>query len=404
MSEIFVIGISEPQLSKAQRTLLSQCDLVVGTNRFFKLCNDCTPRFQPIAPLAEAITAIRSALTKGNVAVLASGDPLYYGIGKKLLNEFSAEKILFYPALSSLQKACALFKTPWNDAAIISLHGRSNLHIAGLILPHRKSLVFTDKTNSPSGIAAKIIEYLRLIDAPELIDSIKIYVAEDLGMESEKVSFGSLTAISQQSYSALNILCFERPEKSTGTFAYPFGLSEDDVCHSRGLITKNEVRAATLHQLRLRQDGVLWDIGAGSGSISLEAARLTPGLTAYAVEHKEEEIYNIKKNILKFGCYNIVPVFGRAPDNLNSLPAPDSVFIGGSSGSLPEIVAYAAKKLQPGGRLVINGVIAKTIEQAPVLMAEHGLSVTSSVLRVTRTESDGTIREFNPITILTGTK
>lgn len=404
MSKIYVIGISEPQLSKAQRTLLSQCDLVVGTKRFFTLCNDCAPRFQPIAPMSEALTAIRSVLTTGNVAVLASGDPLYYGIGKKLLNEFPGDMVLFYPALSSLQKACALFKTPWNDAAVISLHGRKNHHIPGLLLPHRKSLVLTDRENSPPRIAAEILQYLRLIDAPELIDSIKVHVAEDLGMETEKISFGGLTTISEQSYSPLNILCLERPEKSNDTFDYSFGLSEDDVCHSRGLITKNEVRAATLHQLRLKHNGILWDIGAGSGSISLEAARLNPGLTAYAIEHKEEEMCNIKENIVKFGCYNMVPVFGRAPENLSSLPNPDSVFIGGSSGSLPEIVAFAAKKLQPGGRLVINGVIAKTIDQAPVLMAEHGLAMTSSVLRVTRTEPDGTIREFNPITILTGTK
>ena len=302
-----------------------------------------------------------------------------------------------------MQKACALFKTPWDDATIVSLHGRSSAHIPGLLLANKKTLILTDKQNSPGKIADDIIGYLNLIGDPKLIDNIKVHVAEDLGMETENVFYGNLKKTSQTQFSSLNIICFELPEK--GTFVpYPFGLSEEEICHSRGLITKNEVRAATLHQLRLKSGGVLWDIGAGSGSISIESARSVPELTVYSIEHKEEEIANIKNNIVQFGCYNMVPVFGRAPEALDTLPAPDSVFVGGSSGSLPEIVSYVADRLQPGGRLVINGVIAKTIEQAPTLMAKHGFTVTSSNIQVTRMDPDGTKRGFNPITILTGTR
>ncbi len=128
---------------------------------------------------------------------------------------------------------------------------------------------------------------------------------------------------------------------------YQFGLTEDSIQHSRGLITKNEVRAATLHQLQLPRKGVFWDIGAGSGSLSIEAARANPHLTVYAIEHKEEELENIKNNIVKFGCYNIVPIFGRAPEALVALPDPDRVFIGGSSGSLPDIVALTCQTFGP---------------------------------------------------------
>jgi precorrin-6Y C5,15-methyltransferase (decarboxylating) len=164
------------------------------------------------------------------------------------------------------------------------------------------------------------------------------------------------------------------------------------------------VRAATLHRLQLPTKGILWDIGAGSGSLSIEAARSNPGLTIYAIEHKAEELENIKNNIVKFGCYNIVPVFGRAPEALDQLPDPDRVFIGGSSGSLPQIVELLDKRLSNDGRLVVNGVIEKTIQATPELMKKYGFLVTASIIKVTRTEDDGRTLDFNPITIMTGTR
>jgi precorrin-6Y C5,15-methyltransferase (decarboxylating) len=404
MFNIFIIGISEETLTLKQRKLLSSCNLIVGTDRFADLVTDFSARFIAITPLKTAIGTMGSALESGNVAVLASGDPLFYGIGKRLLCEFPKERVQLFPALSALQKACALFKTPWDDAAIISLHGRASHHIPGLLLSKHKSIVFTDGKNSPTQIANEINTYLRLIGQSQLAGRIKVQVAEDLGMESENVFNGDLTTTAKTQFSPLNILCLELPAKPSTVPPFPFGLSEDDIHHSRGLITKNEVRAATLHQLRLPLGGVLWDIGAGSGSISIEAARSVPSLTVYSIEHKEEEIANIKNNIGKYGCYNMVPVFGRAPERLHDLPDPNCVFVGGSSGSLPEIVAYVTDRLLPCGRLVINGVIAKTIEQAPALMAAHGFNVTTSSLNVTRTDQDGNKKDFNPITILTGTR
>ena len=135
-----------------------------------------------------------------------------------------------------------------------------------------------------------------------------------------------------------------RHAASNNDFPDALGLTEDEVVHSRGLITKSEVRAATIHQLRLPKTGVFWDVGAGSGSISIEAARSHPELTLFAIEHKMEEIANIKANIRKFGCYNIIPVFGKAPEELTDLPAPDRIFVGGSSGTLSAIAEIAKNR------------------------------------------------------------
>ncbi len=405
MYKVSVIGISEPVLSLSQLELLDTCSLLIATGRLRDMAADFSGKIQSIAPLEQAITAIRSTLPTGNIAVLASGDPLFYGIGKRLLEEFLPGQLEFYPALSALQRACALFKTPWDDAVIVSLHGRQHHHIPGLLLKNKKTIVFTDQNNSPQIIADKINKYLQSIGHIDLIERIAFSVAENLGLPNENVFTGSLEETAKNDFSPLNILYLQRPhlqgQKQT---SFDLGLTEEEISHSRGLITKNEVRAVTLHQLQLPRQGVFWDIGAGSGSISIEAARTNPRLTVYAVEHKEEELNNIKENIRRYDCFNVIPVFGRAPEVLADLPAPDRVFIGGSTGSLADIVRLVAKQLTANGHLVINGVIEKTITTAPQYMREAGFAVSRSVINVSRESQNGAVQNFNPITIMTGTR
>jgi len=405
MYKIFIIGISEPLLSSHQLELLDGCSLLVATGRLKELASDFSGKIQPVAPLDQALTSIRSALATANVAVLASGDPLFYGIGKRLLADFSPEQLEFHPALSAIQRACALFKTPWDDAVIVSLHGRKHYHTPGLLLQNEKTIIFTDQNNSPKTIAIEIIKYLRIINHLDFADKIILSVAENIGLPGEKLFTGTLEETTKNDFSPLNILSIQLPHlQYRQQTSFGFGLTEDELNHSRGLITKNEVRAVTLHQLQLPSQGVLWDIGGGSGSISIESARSNPQLTIYTIEHKEAELENIKKNIRRYGCFNMVPVFGKAPEVLSSLPAPNRVFVGGSSGSLSRIVHLVSDQLAADGRLVINGVIEKTITSAPQYMQEAGFKVNKSVIQVNRTLQNGETQNFNPITIMTGTR
>ncbi len=403
MSRIFIIGVADPVLSAHQRRLLSDCQVIVGARRLREMTAGLAARYEDITPLTEALATLRRALPHGNVAVLASGDPLFYGIGRRLLAEFPEENIDIFPALSSIQRGCALFRIPWDDATITSLHGRSEAHLPGLLLRPGKHLVLTDANSSPNTIAGRLLDYLAAIGETELPATIGMLVAEDLGLATERLFRGTLAEGSRQKFSALNLLCLMIPDLPEDP-AYRFGLNEEQLHHSRGLITKNEVRAATLHQLRLPASGVLWDIGAGSGSLSIEAARANPGLTVYAVEQKDEELANIKKNIVKFRCFNIVPVAGSAPSALAGLPLPQRVFIGGSGGALPEIVPAVAARLAGGGILVINGVARNTVETAPELLRAQGFTVQTSVIQVTRTGPEGHTVKFNPITIMTGNR
>lgn len=400
MFEILVIGVDGSGITAHHERLLKNCSLIVCSSRLESYLHNPTTEVCSITPLDQAFARITDARSTGKVAVLASGDPLFFGIGNKIIEHFGNENIEVYPALSSMQEAFARFRIPWSDVAIVSLHGRKENHLPGLLLRQGKTFVFTDSNHSPNMIAGTLLDYLIDLGAEKICNEIVFHVAENVGMDNERISSGSLSKISTMDFSNLNVLCIVVPELP----ARPdFGLHEDEFAHSRGLITKDEVRAATLHRLRLPRKGVFWDIGGGSGSISIEAAAMYPSLSIYTVERKREEIENIKENIRRFALFNIIPLFGSATDHLDTLPVPDAVFIGGSGGEMEIIIAAVAQRLTDAGRLVVNGVTEKTISETPRLMQKHGMKVESTRIEVSRMGPDGSTR-FNPITIMVGRK
>ena len=250
-----------------------------------------------------------------------------------------------------------------------------------LLQKHNKILILTDKENNPAHIAKTLLK----------LSSIKMYVCEKLGYPDEKITEGTPEEIAGMSFFDLNVVILikensllsfpryyrgnpsglsESVKKDCGQAAMTddvrFGLKENEIAHSRGLITKDEVRAVTIHKLSLPQRGVLWDIGAGSGSVSIEAARLYPELKIFAVEKDEEQIKNIKENRIKFDATNIEIIKGQAPDVLINLPVPDRVFIGGSGGNLNKIITIIKGKMQ-AGIVVVN---AATVETLNIAIAE----------------------------------
>ena len=401
MSRIELIGITGPVLDQQQQALISGCCAVVASTRQKTMLDGLKVPLIPIAPIQQMIQQVSECLRSGNVAILASGDPLFFGIGKTLLNHFNPSQLRIHPALSALQLACARFKIPWDDLTLLSLHGRAAGDIAGKILPHGKVMLFTDNSNTPEFIAQQLLLALQDTQDQQRIDGLRLRVAENLGLPDEALHEGNLEYISSKKFSPLNMVLVEQNTiaRQTGRF----GLNEGDIHHSRGLITKDEVRAASLHKLCLPQKGVFWDIGGGSGSISLEAARLNPELTVYTIEKKPEEQENIRRNIKEFSTYNIHLVCGEAPEALAELPPPDRIFIGGSGSHLEPIIAFSVPKLQRGGKIVVNAVLQKTAKKAPDYLQQQGLGVETTTIAVTRqktNELQPTV--FNPITIITG--
>lgn len=402
MSRIELIGICGKGLNGEQWPLLRRCSAIVASRRHRPLVANLPAPIIEITPVAVMLDQVEAILATGDVAVLASGDPLFYGIGRTLIDRFGPERISIHPALSAVQLACARFRLPWDDLALISLHGRPADDLPGQVLRHRKALLFTDGRNTPNRVAASLMAALTDCADHERLAAVRIRVAENLGLVDEHLTSGTLADIAGRSFAPLNMVLIEQPVQPE---AIRFGLGEDDIRHSRGLITKDEVRAATLHRLRLPDTGVFWDIGGGSGSVSLEAARLCPNLSIHTIEKKAEEQANIRANIRRYGAYQIHPVNGEAPEALAGLPAPDRIFVGGSGQRLEAILETAVAQLNTGGRLVVNAVLTQTATTTLTCLQRLGLQVASSTLAVTRqTYPDGEAKSFNPITLITGDK
>ena len=196
---------------------------------------------------------------------------------------------------------------------MLSLHGRPAANAAARILRHERVFCLTDPENSPDALARMLADTLSHCGADDILAGMRMRVAENLALSDERVITGTLAEMASRRFAPLNVVLIEQ---SAPPPVPRFGLTEAEIRHSRGLITKDEVRAAALHSLRLPEHGVFWDIGGGSGSVSLEAAALAPELDIRIAEKKPEEQENIKANIRRFGAYNIRLHSGEAPEVL----------------------------------------------------------------------------------------
>jgi len=383
-TKIHIVGIDTEALPEKLPNVLKNCNSVVVSKRFEKLFQSYFFQYKflkiiPITPLSSAMDAISQELLTGDVTVLASGDPLFFGIGKTIYQRFGSDRVKIYPALSSMQHAFALFKINWDDAFFLSLHGRNDDKLISALIIHKKLGLFTDSLNSPNTISKMIIGAIGQRQA----EKYEVHIAENIGEQNERLTTGSFEEISLQSFSSLNVMIIIQKEVDENEIC-SFGLLEEEIEHSRGLITKNEIRAVAIHNLRLADSMVLWDIGAGSGSVSIEAARLFPGSRIYTIDKERQQIENIKSNRERYKCWNINILEGLAPQILHGLPDPDRIFIGGSGGHLPIILETAIDKLRKDGRIVINCILEKTFKVASSYLSEHGFNVMVSEVQVKR--------------------
>ncbi|HIP38635.1 MAG TPA: precorrin-6y C5,15-methyltransferase (decarboxylating) subunit CbiE [Desulfocapsa sulfexigens] len=406
-SVIHIIGFDllNPDIAGLQTSLSSSVALVASKRLYEKLQlefpQDQLPPLLSIVPLSHCITAIQGALAKGDVTVLASGDPLFYGIARKILQAFPDSDIRITPALSSMQLAFARFNIPWDDARFVSLHGRNSEQIAAQLLCHPKVFLLTDPQNSPNKIAGRLLAEC----GEEETSDIFIYVAEHLGSSAERLFSGNIKETASGSFADPNVMILLNPAFNK-IEAYPkFGLQEKEIVHSRGLLTKNEVRAAVIHALRLSGKSVLWDVGAGSGSVGLEAACLFPDMQVLSIEKDKEQWRNIEANRKRFSAWNMELIRGQAPEALQNLPSPARVFVGGSGGNLEQILEACTDYLLPGGIIVVNAVIEKTAKLAPEILYNLGLNVELKKIAVQRFSYPANEKqEFNPIKIIVGQK
>ncbi|GLV48341.1 precorrin-6Y-methylase [Thermus sp. LT1-2-5] len=350
----------------------------------------------PLEPLLrEAEARVRAGK---RVAFLASGDPLFHGIGKRVLERFPEAEI--HPAPTAFQEAFARLRLPWDEARFFSLHARP---LGGVLLEvslSPLSVIYTDPENTPARIAEALLAMG--------VGPFRAHVAERLGEEDERVrSFPSLEAVVQERFLDPNVLILE----AQGPLPPRLGFFPDEAFEQRvpkrGLITKREVRLLALGLLALPPDGILWDIGAGTGSVGIEAARLAPWGQVYAVEKNPESWPHIEENARRFGAHNLVLVRGEAPEALRGLPAPHAVFVGGSGGEMRGILEESLRALRPGGRLVVAAITLENLLEAHAFFRERGLGVEGVQVQASRVVPLGPYRRLeaqNPTLLLAATK
>jgi len=385
-TKVHIIGMGDdgPKgLSQTALGIIEKADLLFGGERHLLFFPDFVGEKIAIkSNLKEVADIIKRNLGARKMAVLASGDPNFYGIAKYLITQLSKEAFEILPAISSMQLAFARVKESWDDAVLVSVHGRPIEAIIEQVRFSSKIGVFTEDEHSPGEIAKVFIEHGLI--------GYQAFVCENLGGGNEQVTETLLEKLPEMKFSPLNVLILKKIGEAhpfPAQTQWTFGIPEDEFeCMKprRGLITKTEVRVISLSKMALQKDSVVWDIGAGSGSVSIESALLAPKGRVYAIEKDEEDVGIIHRNLEKFKTPNVKVVHGRAPEVLAGMEPPDAIFVGGSGGGMNRILEVCLGKLKPGGRLVVNLATIENLSEAYEFFKQRGIRMDVSQVQVSR--------------------
>lgn len=346
--------------------------------------------------ISAVISRIAAAMATEQIVVLASGDPLFYGIGQLLVRRLGRKRVEIHPYVSSLQLAFARMGESWQGVPVVSLHGRPMFGLAQRIDGQERVALLTDEINTPSAIA----QYLLRFQMTEY----RAFVAENLGGSAERTGWWELDSLAEAEFSPLNVVILKRKDQAQYRRWVP-GMADEAFAQRKpdqGLITKREIRLLSLMELRLQEDSVVWDIGAGSGSVAIEAAKIASAGQVYAVEKNEHDLANIEANQLKFRA-ELHIIHAKAPAGLDELPDPDAIFIGGSGGELPQLLDVCVARLKKGGRLVVNATTIETLSSATAHLEAKGMEVQVTLLQVARSKPILKMTRFaalNPVYVI----
>ncbi len=384
-----VIGIGEDGiagLGEQAKTHIAAARIVFGGKRHLDLARPLIKgdaRQWP-APFDSAMKAVL-AHHGSPVCVLASGDPFMHGVGATLARHVSPAEMCVIPHASAFSLAAARLGWALQDIDTVSLHGRELGYIRPLLHPGRRIIALTSDENGPRQLAGLM--------AGSGFGGSRFIVLEALGGEHEKAHHSTATAFDLPAVNPLNIVAIEvKAGPDAAIIPLAPGISDDMFDHD-GQITKREIRALTLSALAPRRGERLWDIGAGSGSVSIEWMLRHPSMQAIAIEQDSKRADRIKINAARFGVPSLNVVEGKAPQALEGLPAPDAIFIGGG-GSKDGIIDAAIAGLRNGGRLVANAI---TLEMEAVLLDCHvRLGGELTKFSVSRAEPVGSMSGWRP--------
>ena len=377
--------------------IIGKTEVLIGHQRHLDIFPDFTGRKIELGDLSELLEFLQK--TDKRVTVLASGDPTFFGISRFLLRNLPKDRIEIFTNVTSMQYAFSRIKEPWDDAIFVSVHGRGMHAAVDKIVAAEKACILTDKVNTPAAIARELIE--------RGAEGYEAWLCEDLGLSTENFTRSDLRGLLELKPSDLNILILIRTYEPN-LVQYPLiGIDDDEFQTTKKLITKQEVRAVTLSKLQLQDDLTMWDIGAGSCSVSIEASNLMPNGRLFAVERNPQCVAFIRENLKKFCTRNVKLIEAYAPEGLEDLPDPDRVFIGGAGGQLEEIIDAVDKRLKADGMIVLNAVTLDTLTKAVEFLEDHGYTVEATCVNISKTRRLTEYKMFeaqNPVYIITAWK
>lgn len=401
MNKVYVVGMgmSARDVTAAQMEIIASARILMGGRRHLDQFADLPMEKQVITgKVADTIDFIRRRRADGPIVVLASGDPLFYGIGARIARDLGPEQVTVLPNVTAMAAAFARINEPWSEAGLISLHGRDGIYLLLNALKTRACVgVLTDPRRSPQWMARQLLE--------RGIDDVKMAVFEKLGAPEEKFAWYPLDQAAAASFDQPNVVVIRSSLEKRNAGQLTVGMADDAYRHQDGLITKSEVRAVTLAKLRLKPGMTLWDLGAGSGSVGLEASVLLGPGRIIAVEQNADRVKLIRENARRYGVYNHETHQAELPAGLENLPPPDRIFIGGGGRDLADIIQTASGYLAPDGIMVVNTVLMDNLTRARETMQANGMAVEVVQMQVSRSREmpwSRRLEAFNLVWILSG--
>jgi len=357
-AKIQVIGIGSDGLAgltSRARELIVNAELVLGSDQTLELVPEVrAERLSMGSDLPEVVRTLEANLGRKRMVVVASGDPLFYGVARYLCDRLGKDHFEVLPHVSSMQLAFARVKESWEEAYLTNLATHPLESVLDRIRVAEIVGLFTSEQESPQRIARELLA--------RGLDYFRVYVCENLGGPDERVTQGELADIQEMEFAPLNVMILKRKpgrpdqQRRAGRFRR-FGNPDDVFAQSRpksGLVTQAEVRAIALAELDIQPATVVWDIGAGSGSVAIEAAQLAEPGMVYAIEQDAADYHLILANAQTFGVTNLKAVHGTAPTVFAGLPTPDAIFVGGTGKEVARLLEAAYAALRPGGRMAVN--------------------------------------------------
>jgi precorrin-6Y C5,15-methyltransferase (decarboxylating) len=387
-AKIHIIGMGSDgpgSLTARAREMLLNADLIIGSDHSQELIPEARgERLRIGANLQEVVRTLESNLGKKRMVVVAGGDPLFYGVARYLCDRLGKDHFDVLPHVSSMQLAFARVKESWEEAYLTNLATHPLETVLDRIRVAEVVGLFTSETESPQRIARELLA--------RGLDYFRVFVCENLGSPDERVTQGELADIQEMEFAPLNVMILKRKpgrpdqQRRAGRFRR-FGNPDDVFAQSRpksGLITQAEVRAIALAELDIQPASVVWDIGAGSGSVAIEAAQLAEPGMVIAIEQDAADYHLILANAQTFGVGNLNAVHGTAPAVFTGLPTPDAIFVGGTGKEVSRLLEAAYSALRPGGRLAVNVATLESLSATYVTLKKLADDVRALLVNLCR--------------------